>query len=183
MRAVPAELEDAAAMDGCGKFGFFFRILVPLSQPALMTVTILSVDLRAGTTSSCRCSCSPTRRTGRFRSASPSYSTEHSTDTAAHPRVHDALDGAGAAVLPRRRAADRRRPLRRGQGLTRRAWSSQTRSCRECTPTRASAALAGITTSPAAASSTSPVCRSMRAAISSRGARSDTLSPAVASST
>ena len=43
MRAIPAELEDAAAMDGCGRFGFFFLVLVPLSQPALVTVTILSV--------------------------------------------------------------------------------------------------------------------------------------------
>lgn len=43
MRAIPAELEDAAAMDGCGRFGFFLLVLVPLSQPALVTVTILSV--------------------------------------------------------------------------------------------------------------------------------------------
>ena len=43
MRAVPAELEDAAAMDGCTSFGFFWRILLPLSRPALMTVSILSV--------------------------------------------------------------------------------------------------------------------------------------------
>jgi raffinose/stachyose/melibiose transport system permease protein len=43
MRAVPAELEDAAAMDGCTSFGFFWRILLPLSRPALITVTILSV--------------------------------------------------------------------------------------------------------------------------------------------
>jgi raffinose/stachyose/melibiose transport system permease protein len=43
MRAVPVELEDAAAMDGCSSFGFFWRILLPLTRPALMTVTILSV--------------------------------------------------------------------------------------------------------------------------------------------
>ncbi|HEV8459257.1 MAG TPA: carbohydrate ABC transporter permease [Gaiellaceae bacterium] len=43
MRAVPMELEDAAAMDGCTSFGFFWRILLPLTRPALMTVTILSV--------------------------------------------------------------------------------------------------------------------------------------------
>jgi raffinose/stachyose/melibiose transport system permease protein len=43
MRAVPAELEDAAAMDGCTSFGFFWRVLLPLTRPALMTVTILSV--------------------------------------------------------------------------------------------------------------------------------------------
>jgi raffinose/stachyose/melibiose transport system permease protein len=43
MRAVPSELEDAAAMDGCGTFGFFWRVLLPLSRPALVTVVILSV--------------------------------------------------------------------------------------------------------------------------------------------
>jgi raffinose/stachyose/melibiose transport system permease protein len=43
MRAVPAELEDAAAIDGCTSFGFFWRILLPLTRPALVTVTILSV--------------------------------------------------------------------------------------------------------------------------------------------
>jgi len=43
MRAVPAELEDAAAMDGCTPFSFFWRILLPLTRPALITVTILSV--------------------------------------------------------------------------------------------------------------------------------------------
>ena len=43
MRAIPAELEDAAAMDGYGRFGFFLRVLLPLTRPALVTVTILSV--------------------------------------------------------------------------------------------------------------------------------------------
>lgn len=43
MRAIPAELEDAAAMDGYGRLGFFLRVLLPLTRPALVTVTILSV--------------------------------------------------------------------------------------------------------------------------------------------
>ena len=43
MRAVPVELEDAAAIDGCTRFGFFWRILLPLSRPALITVSILAV--------------------------------------------------------------------------------------------------------------------------------------------
>jgi raffinose/stachyose/melibiose transport system permease protein len=42
MRAVPAELEDAAIIDGCSRFGFFWRVLLPLSRPALMTVSILA---------------------------------------------------------------------------------------------------------------------------------------------
>lgn len=42
MRSVPGELEDAAALDGCSGFGFFWRILVPLSRPALTTVSVLA---------------------------------------------------------------------------------------------------------------------------------------------
>lgn len=41
-QTVPRELEDAAAIDGCSSFGFFTRILLPLSQPALVTVAIFS---------------------------------------------------------------------------------------------------------------------------------------------
>jgi raffinose/stachyose/melibiose transport system permease protein len=40
MRAIPGELEDAAAVDGCSRLGFFWRILIPLSWPALVTVSI-----------------------------------------------------------------------------------------------------------------------------------------------
>lgn len=43
MRAIPTELEDAAAIDGCGRLAFFLTIVLPLCRPALVTVTILSV--------------------------------------------------------------------------------------------------------------------------------------------
>jgi raffinose/stachyose/melibiose transport system permease protein len=42
-RAIPMELEDAARMDGCGSFGFFWRVLLPLSRPALATVSVLAI--------------------------------------------------------------------------------------------------------------------------------------------
>jgi raffinose/stachyose/melibiose transport system permease protein len=42
-RSIPAELEDAAAIDGCGTFGFFWRVLLPLSRPALATVAIVAL--------------------------------------------------------------------------------------------------------------------------------------------
>jgi raffinose/stachyose/melibiose transport system permease protein len=42
MRAIPAELEDAAVVDGASRLGFFWRILLPLSMPALTTVSILA---------------------------------------------------------------------------------------------------------------------------------------------
>jgi raffinose/stachyose/melibiose transport system permease protein len=42
-RSIPIELEDAARIDGCGTFGFFWRVLLPLSRPALATVAVLAV--------------------------------------------------------------------------------------------------------------------------------------------
>ena len=42
-KSIPVELEDAAAIDGCSRFGFFWRILLPLSRPALATVGILAL--------------------------------------------------------------------------------------------------------------------------------------------
>jgi raffinose/stachyose/melibiose transport system permease protein len=42
-RSIPLELEDAARIDGCGTFGFFWRVLLPLSRPALATVSVLAL--------------------------------------------------------------------------------------------------------------------------------------------
>jgi len=42
MRAIPAEIEDAAVVDGATRLTFFARILLPLSRPALVTVAILA---------------------------------------------------------------------------------------------------------------------------------------------
>jgi raffinose/stachyose/melibiose transport system permease protein len=41
--AVPMELEEAAAIDGCGSVGFFWRILLPLVRPALAAVVVLTM--------------------------------------------------------------------------------------------------------------------------------------------
>ncbi len=37
-RAFPKDVEEAAAIDGCGKFGTLMRIVMPSSKPVLMTV-------------------------------------------------------------------------------------------------------------------------------------------------
>ncbi len=42
-KAIPNELEEAAAIDGYGAFGFLFRIVVPLSTPILATVSVLTL--------------------------------------------------------------------------------------------------------------------------------------------
>jgi raffinose/stachyose/melibiose transport system permease protein len=41
--SIPADLQDAAAIDGCGPFRFFVRILLPLSRPVLATVSVLAI--------------------------------------------------------------------------------------------------------------------------------------------
>ena len=42
LRAIPVEIEDSAAIDGCSRTGFFLRILLPLSGPALVTVGVIA---------------------------------------------------------------------------------------------------------------------------------------------
>lgn len=37
--SIPKELEDAARIDGCGKFAIYRHIIMPLSKPALATLT------------------------------------------------------------------------------------------------------------------------------------------------
>jgi raffinose/stachyose/melibiose transport system permease protein len=41
--AIPTELQDAAYIDGCTSFDFFWRILLPLSRPALAAVAALTM--------------------------------------------------------------------------------------------------------------------------------------------
>lgn len=42
LRAIPTELEEAAAIDGATRIGFFWRIMLPLSVPGLITVGVLA---------------------------------------------------------------------------------------------------------------------------------------------
>jgi multiple sugar transport system permease protein len=39
---IPAELENAARIDGCSRWGILWRILVPLSKPALITLGLFT---------------------------------------------------------------------------------------------------------------------------------------------
>jgi len=41
--AIPAELQDAAYIDGCNAFGFFWYIMLPLAKPALSAVAALTM--------------------------------------------------------------------------------------------------------------------------------------------
>ncbi|GGS07760.1 sugar ABC transporter permease [Micromonospora fulviviridis] len=42
-RTIPAEVEEAATLDGCSPFGFFWRVLLPMARPALATVSVLAI--------------------------------------------------------------------------------------------------------------------------------------------
>ncbi|MDF6040892.1 carbohydrate ABC transporter permease [Streptomyces sp. JH14] len=42
LRAIPNEIEEAAAIDGTSRLGFFVRMVIPLSLPGVVTVGILS---------------------------------------------------------------------------------------------------------------------------------------------
>ena len=42
MMGLPKEMMEAAVMDGCSVHGVFWRMMIPVMQPALMTVAILS---------------------------------------------------------------------------------------------------------------------------------------------
>ncbi|MBU1661835.1 MAG: carbohydrate ABC transporter permease, partial [Chloroflexi bacterium] len=39
---LPSELEDAARIDGCNDFGMFWRVMLPLTRPAVATVVLIN---------------------------------------------------------------------------------------------------------------------------------------------
>jgi raffinose/stachyose/melibiose transport system permease protein len=42
LRAIPDEIQEAAYIDGCGRLSFFWRMIVPLAVPGVITVGILA---------------------------------------------------------------------------------------------------------------------------------------------
>jgi raffinose/stachyose/melibiose transport system permease protein len=40
MQSISREMEEAAEIDGCGKFTAFFKVILPLSKPGLATLAI-----------------------------------------------------------------------------------------------------------------------------------------------
>tara|TARA_B100000678_G_scaffold86777_3_gene72185 strand:+ start:1609 stop:2403 length:795 start_codon:yes stop_codon:yes gene_type:complete len=42
LRAIPDEIQEAAYIDGCGRLSFFWRMVLPLSVPGVITVGILA---------------------------------------------------------------------------------------------------------------------------------------------
>lgn len=42
MKSIPHDFEEAAMIDGCGYFGSLFRIIMPMTRPALVTLLVFS---------------------------------------------------------------------------------------------------------------------------------------------
>jgi multiple sugar transport system permease protein len=42
IRSLPKELDESALIDGCGKFGIYIRIVMPLTMPALITTVLFT---------------------------------------------------------------------------------------------------------------------------------------------
>ena len=42
LREIPNEIQEASEIDGCSRLGFFFRMVLPLSMPGVVTVGILA---------------------------------------------------------------------------------------------------------------------------------------------
>ena len=42
-RSIPQEIQDAAALDGCGPMRFYWSIMLPLSRPVLSTIAVITI--------------------------------------------------------------------------------------------------------------------------------------------
>ncbi|MFC7130727.1 carbohydrate ABC transporter permease [Haloferax chudinovii] len=42
IKTLPSDLEDAALIDGCSRFGVFWRVVIPMMKPALVTLGIIT---------------------------------------------------------------------------------------------------------------------------------------------
>jgi ABC-type glycerol-3-phosphate transport system permease component len=42
-RQLPEDLFDAGRIDGCSRLGMLFRVVIPLSKPTLVTITVFNV--------------------------------------------------------------------------------------------------------------------------------------------
>jgi len=42
MRSFPKDLDDAARIDGCGRFGIYWRIILPLSKPVITVMAVFT---------------------------------------------------------------------------------------------------------------------------------------------
>jgi raffinose/stachyose/melibiose transport system permease protein len=43
LRSIPSELQDAAEIDGCGPWRFYWSVILPLSRPVMSTVAVITL--------------------------------------------------------------------------------------------------------------------------------------------
>ena len=116
LRAIPKEIEEAAAIDGASRLGFFFRMAIPLSLPGVVTVAILAF-IGSWNNFVLPLYVLNSQSNYTLPLGVQQFASQYSTDTAQGPRVHLTVDAARAAVLRRLPAPHRRGPHRRGEGL------------------------------------------------------------------
>jgi len=81
LRGIPAELEDAATIDGASRLQFFARIVLPLSGPGLVTVGVLAF-VASWNAYLLPLLVMPDAQHGTLPLGVAAFSTDHSTDTA-----------------------------------------------------------------------------------------------------
>ena len=127
-KQLPSELLDAAMMDGCGYFRYFFYITLPLSGPILSTVAVISF---VGSWNGYLLPLIVLNSESRYpwTLGLMAYQGQYIDLLATGARLHHADHPAGDPHVPDGAAMDRRGPDRgRGQGVSRaspvtgRAW-------------------------------------------------------------
>ena len=119
LRAIPDELEDAAVIDGASRLGFFWRILLPLSEPRPRHGRRARLRRAAGTPTCCRCFISR-QLPQDWRPLPLGVQTSRRSTRRTPARV---LAFTSLAMMPAlvfftlARAPHRRRPHRGGQGI------------------------------------------------------------------
>ena len=117
LRAIPDEIQEAAFIDGCSRLGFFWRMVLPLAVPGVITVGILAfigswnsyllplflLSDNANFHAAARCAGLLVAVLRRHRESA---------------RLHLTVDDPGTGLLQPLRAAHRRRPHRGGQGMS-----------------------------------------------------------------
>ncbi len=43
VKSIPLEIEEAAAIDGCGPFRTYFKVVLPMLKPTIISVSILEI--------------------------------------------------------------------------------------------------------------------------------------------
>ena len=116
LMAIPRELEEAALIDGASRVGIFWRLALPLSMPALVTVGVLAFVTSWNAYLLPLLLLRDDMRTLPLGVAD--YSSEHSSDTAGVLAFTTPRDDPGPGPVPGDAAPHRQRTPGCGQGLT-----------------------------------------------------------------